>query len=99
MVEVFMGIAMLVGVIGGGVLLVLGLANTLDPWNKKERKWGIVELTIGGVLLLSAIVVAATEGGRQNEYTARCLSYGGVSYSDVCYKNGVKVELDEEGRN
>ena len=97
MIEVFIPMGIIVGIIVGSTLLIVGLTNILDTWNRKKKKWGIVKLNVGALFVLGGIGLAAVEGVKQDEFRVRCLSYGGVSYNDVCYKDGAKVDLDEEG--
>lgn len=99
MTEAFMVIGILAGLAVGGILVSFGIVNVLDPWNKKERNWGIVKLSVGVLLLLSGIGIAVTKGVEQDEFRVQCLSYGGFPYNDICYKDGVKVDLDEEGQD
>lgn len=40
MIEVFIPMGIIVGIIVGSTLLVVGLTNILDTWNKKKEKMG-----------------------------------------------------------
>lgn len=99
MTEAFMTIGLLGGVMLVSVFLTVGFSNVFDPWDKKERDWGIVKLIVGGLLLLSIVGFAVAKGVEQDELKVRCISYGGVSYNNACYKDGTKVGLDEEGQD
>lgn len=92
-------LAVIASLILGGSLLVIGLENFLEPWDKKEKIFGAIKLTIGTLILLAnlALLVVATED--QAKFEMKCLSKGGFPQSNICYKDGKAVELDEEGCN
>lgn len=81
------------------ILVGTGLVNFFDPWNRKEQVYGAIKLVVGILILVLNLVLMVATVEEENVFRGKCLSVGGVPAGSVCYRNGVEVKVDEEGRN